>query len=254
MATTQKMYLGGVPVIKNYLGSDKISSVLGARSVVSDGLVHYFNSKETATVTEWYSSVSDRTGSYVSNVSYNPTTETINFDSSAGTPSLQFTTPSPFEGNPPPEHTVLIFMNQVAANSLSNVHWFGRSSAGNEPNSKLQLTNSSGTNYLQFQDETRGTYLASSSLGEVTTNNWHQIGYTFSGSIMNDITLHLDNNSEPISGIANTFTVTSQYWECGSEGGAGLYSGSFGAVMIYDRKLTDTEIQFNYEVLSSQFS
>ena len=258
MAYTQKIYLGDVPVIKNYLGEDKILSIQTKIDVVSDGLIHYFNSTQNITTTKWYSNVSNITGSFAgdSTTYYNSTDKVVEFNSATGTPGLLFgTIPySPIYGVPPGQHTVLVYLKPKAENSLMNFEFMGASGGGYDPSINLQLRNDvDSTNYFVLQNEDILAPYYAKDLGEIATNQFHMLGYKLEGTTWNDGVLIHNTDLLQMTGSAVTPNSSNQYWELGAEGGTGPYSGSIAAVLVYSRALTSDEIEQNYFVLSSQF-
>ena len=254
MAQAQKIYLGSETAEKMYLGEHPISSFLGKVGVVGDGLIHYFNSQQTIDGSYIYDMIGGVTGSYVQAVNYDATEKVLNFNSAINTPVLSFSGGTPIVGNPPSEHSVFIFTKTKDEGSVRTIEFMGQSGVpASDYSVNLEFTNDSGTNTFQLSNESVAT-IPAYSLGEVTLNEWHQVGYTFSGSVLNDVTMWLDENQEQITGSASNMRIDTQYWEMGSEGGVGPYSGSIGAVLVYNRKLTDKEVKHNYQILSASFA
>jgi hypothetical protein len=258
MAQTQKMYLGGVPVIKNYFGENPIVSN-GAfpvipTQIVTSGLLFYFNSKLGANATNWLATVGNKTGSYDTVATYyNATDKVVELD--GGNPT--FTTDVNFAilNAITSSHTILMFTKPKRANSKQYMEFQGQA-GGTNLNTSLQLRNDvDSTNYFVYENQTRYTYIGSQ-FGAIPLEQWQMFGYGVDGSTQADVDLFYNNQTTPVTGSAAAFSVVPQYWSAGNIGGATStdYSGSMGAIFVYNRKLTLEETTQNYIVLSNQFS
>ena len=253
MAQTQKIYLGTHPVEKRYLGEHPIV-VNGSfndpnNGLVLDGLTYYFNSKETANATNWPAGIGNKTGSYATptTVYYNSTDKVVEIDGS-GTPSLQFSGGWDYDGNPPTEHSLLIFTKPKRVSGGQMMSFNGDF---NFPNERVELR-LSGTTFV-YENNPNYTYSATE-FGSITANDWHLFGYGFSGSIQTDVDLYYDDDSTTVSGDTSTVDIGSAALEMGTLSGGEPYSGSMGAVLIYDRKITSSESAQLYRYLTSQFT
>jgi hypothetical protein len=119
------------------------------------------------------------------------------------------------------------------------------------PNERVELR-LSGTTFV-YENSPNYTYSATE-FGSVTSNDWHLFGYGFSGSIQTDVDLFYDDSSTTVSGDTSTVDIADTAWEMGSLSSAEQYSGSMGAVLVYDRKITSDEAAQLYRYLSAQFN
>ena len=82
-------------------------------------------------------------------------------------------------------------------------------------------------------------------------NIWHHVVATYDGT-----TLRLYRNGEQLNSATSTgnITNTSQTLEIGKRGGGSYYNGRLTGQKIYNRALTASEIQQNFNALRGRFS
>ena len=255
MALTQKIYLGTHPVEKRYLGEHPIKIQLAEFGVIGDGLTYYFNSKFDANVTEWPATISDRTGSYVTAATYyNSVERVVELDGgAAAVPSLSFGS-SPITGNT--AHSVLIF-TKPKREAAKQVMEFQGDVGGTNDRTLLELRNDvDSTNYFVWRNTSDNITYYASDFGEVSLNEWHMFGYAYDAATPEPkVNTFYDASSSPVTQSGVAVDVGNLYWEAGSEGGSTTtdYSGSMGAVLVYNRKITAEEAETNYRALSGLF-
>ena len=251
----QTVYIGNTLVNDVMLGSQRMQDVLLDKpSIVTSGLTAYFDASFNATTSSWRATSGNFTASFggtVYNSAYPQNYQltgslagiTYGLNTALSTASLSGTG----------SRTLIAFVSPVSSSNEGNIVWCGDGALNGL---RFLVTSSS----LNLKIVSNGTASPSTEtftgLGGLSLNNWSMAAYTTDGTNnTNGINVWLNNTSQSFSngGTWDIQTVGTRYWETGTIGGLLPFRGRIAFHLVYNRKLTDSEMLQNYEYFKFRF-
>jgi hypothetical protein len=250
----QTVYFGNTLINDVMLGSNRMADVRSTSpSIVTSSLRYYYDASISASAANWravipYTGSSARTGS-LTQITYTSTyPQSFNLTGSVADISFGGGVPNELTGSGP--YTIQMFVKPVNDMGNTNLFWYG-TAAGNRI--EVQMSGSiGGTKFLRIQT---GTSASVATNCVVSLNEYHQIVLTTDGSsTFAGYNLWVDNVKQSISGsTANGAPPdTGLFWVIGTNSALRPLSGSVISHLVYNRKLSDSEILQNYDYFQTR--
>jgi hypothetical protein len=260
----QTVYIGNTLINDVYLGSQRMDDTLQLPAqYTKSGLKVLWDGNYNTTTSSWRATV----GNYTASASGPPPQVTLvtgsgltSYYTTDGTGSLiwgNYLDIVSTEQDLSKDRTVLIW---TKPGNLTNEATITR--IGGDPNAsdgylELDITSAATSNKLKLKYGPSDTSQTAATLSSVATGSWQMVGYTTNGSTTANIELWLNNSKQALTGSTN-WEVTAigfgQRWTFTGNPYATTYpSGSVAYHFVYNRKLTDVEINGIYNYMQSQF-
>jgi Concanavalin A-like lectin/glucanases superfamily len=250
----QTVYFGNTLINDVMLGSNRMSEVTNTPpTLVTSSLRYYYDASVSASAANWravmpYTGSSARTGSLTQTTYTSTYPQSFNLTGSVADINFGGGVPNELTGSGP--YTIQMFVKPVNDTGNTNLFWYG-SVEGNRV--EVQMSGSiGGTKFLRIQT---GTSASVATNCVVSLNEYHQIVLTTDGSsTFAGFNLWVDNVKQSISGsTANGVpTDTGLFWVIGTINSQRPLSGSVISHLVYNRKLSDSEILQNYDYFQTR--
>jgi hypothetical protein len=237
----QTVYIGDTLVNDIFVGSGRASDVFNiSPSIITTSLNFYWDAAYSASAANWRNVLpyGNKTGSLTQTTYTSTSPQSFNLTGSTADIVFGGTVPNALTGSGP--YTIQMYVNPVKDTGSMNLFWFGSSGDDLE----LQVSGSIGSKkYLKIATSSTSSVATNC---EVSLNEYHLITLTTDGNnSYSGFNVWVDGNKQAISGSNSFAPIPNLYWVIGANNSQRPLSGSVVSYLVYDRKLSDNEINQN---------